>query len=137
MSKQLSLVDYPSSSGDFLHEPEKAVISSTFAPDKIVEEFEINGIFEKFKLFEDAHLDSFVEVTRIKDDRIGLALKTIESNFIRLLESDKVANIKKIQSDNDVDILMLDFNAITSIYRLLKLKRDNFSGIATSVIKLG
>ena len=137
MSKQLSLIDYPSSEEGELYEPGKPVIASAFISDVVIDVFERLGVFEKFFLYEDSSLSEFVEQTRIKQDMVDEALREIEGEFIRLLDSEDVAEIKKIQSDESIDSLICAFNAITNIHRVLKLKKNNFSSIASAIIKLG
>lgn len=137
MSKQLSLIDYPCDTDGHIHEPEKAVVLSSFIPGEIVDEFEQLGIFETFHLFEDQNLVDFSEQIRIKDDQIDVALRITEAIFVRLLSSERATQAQAIQSDDEIEKLMQEFNAITGIYKVLKLKRDKFSGIATAIIKLG
>lgn len=137
MSKQLSLIDYPSNDGVEVYEPEKSVIASAFISNEVIDSFERLGIFEKFCLYEDSSLSEFVEQTRVKQDMIDVALREVEDAFIRLLDSEDVAEIKKIQSGESIDALICAFNAITNIHHLLKLKKNNFSSIASAIIKLG
>ncbi|WP_047257904.1 hypothetical protein [Chromobacterium subtsugae] len=137
MSKQLSLIDYPSSDEGELYEPENSVIASAFISNEVIDNFERLGLFEKFRLYEDSSLSEFVEQTRVKQDVIDGALREIEATFIRLLDSEGVADIKKIQSDESIDTLICAFNAITNIHHVLKLKKNNFSNITSAIIKLG
>lgn len=137
MSRQLSLIDYPCDTDGHIHEPEKAVILSSFIPNEIFDEFDRLGIFESFHLFEDQNFEEFSEQKRIKDDQIDVALRFTEAIFVRLLSSARATQAQEIQSDDEIEKLILEFNAITGIYRVLKLKRDKFSGIAAAIIKLG
>nr|WED69771.1 hypothetical protein PJ912_09495 [Pectobacterium colocasium] len=75
--------------------------------------------------------------TRIKQDMIDDALREIEAIFIRLLDSESVAEIKKIQTDESIGALIGEFNVITNIHHLLNLKKNNFSSIDSAIIKLG
>ena len=137
MSKLLSLIDYQSNDEGEIYEPEKSVIASTFISNEVIDSFEILGLFEKFCLFEDSSLKEFVEQTRIKPDMIDSALREIEATFIRLLDSKRIADIKNVQSDECIETLIYEFNAITNIYHVLNLKKNNFSNITTAIIKLG
>ncbi|WP_156943126.1 hypothetical protein [Pseudogulbenkiania sp. MAI-1] len=137
MSKQLSLIDYPSSDEGEVYEPENSVIASAFISNEVIHNLERLGVFEKFRLYEDSSLSDFVEQTRIKQDMIDSALREIESEFIRLLDSKVVNEIKKIQSNESIDALICEFNVITNIYHILRLKNNNFSSISSAIIKLG
>lgn len=137
MSKQLSLIYYPSNDGGEVYEPEKSVIASTFISNELIDSFERLGVFEKFRLYEDSSLRDFVEQTRVKQDMIDDALRATEDAFIRLLDSEDVAEIKKIQSNDSIGSLICAFNAITNIHHVLILKKNNFSSIASAIIKLG
>lgn len=137
LSKQLSLIDYLNNDAGEVYEPEKSVIASAFISNEIIDSFERLGLFEKFHLYEDSSLREFVEQTRIKQGMINDALREIEATFIRLLDSKGVADIKKIQNDESIDALIGEFNAITNIHHVLKLKKNNFSNIASAIIKIG
>lgn len=137
MSKQLSLIDYPSNDAGEVYEPENSVVASAFISSEIIDNFERLGLFEKFRLYEDSSLSTFVEQTRIKQDMIDSALKEIEAAFIRLLDSEDVSEIKKIQTDESIDALIGAFGAISNIHHVLKLKKNNFSSITSAIIKLG
>lgn len=137
MSKQLSLIDYPCEADGQFHEPEKAVIISSFIPGDIVDELERLGVFESFRLFEDQDLTDFSEQKKIKEDQIDVALRTIEAIFVRLLSSERATQVQEVQSDDEIEKLMQEFNAVTGVYKVLRLKVDKFSGIATAIIKLG
>ncbi|MBA5201361.1 hypothetical protein H2Y56_18790 [Pectobacterium aroidearum] len=137
MSTQLSLVDYPRNDVGEVYEPENSVVASVFISNEIIDNFDRLGLFEKFHLYEDSSLSEFVVQTRIKQDMIDDALREIESTFIRLLDSEKVAEIKKIQTDESIGSLIGEFNVITNIHHLLNLKKNNFSSIDSAIIKLG
>jgi hypothetical protein len=137
MSQQLSLVDYPCSTDGRLYEPEKDVILSAFVNDDLINLFSAADVLEEFKLYEDSSLQSCTEVTRIKDDRIGVALECLASKLIRFLESERVEGLKKIQSEIEVSDLMGELQIISCAYNLIKLKRDNFANVVTAVVVLG
>lgn len=137
MSKQLSLIDYPGNDAGEVYEPENSVIASAFISNEVIDNFQRLGLFEKFRLYEDSSLSEFVEQTRIKQDMIDDALREIEAEFIRLLDSEGVAVIREIQSNESIDTIISAFNAITNIHHVLKLKKNNFSNIASAIIKLG
>jgi hypothetical protein len=137
MSQQISLIDYPCDTNGHIHEPEKAVILSCFISSEIVDKFDRLGIFESFQLFEDQNLEEFSEQKRIKDDQIDFALETTEAIFVRLLSSEPAIQAQEIQSDDDIERLMQEFNEITGIHKVLRLKLNKFSGAAAAIIKLG
>lgn len=137
MSKQLSLIDYPGNDAGEVYEPENSVIASAFISNEVIDNFQRLGLFERFRLYEDSSLSEFVEQTRIKQDMIDDALREIEAEFIRLLDSEGVADIRKIQTDESIDAIISAFNAITNIHHVLRLKKNNFSNIASAIIKLG
>ncbi|AWT14632.1 hypothetical protein DM611_10250 [Stenotrophomonas maltophilia] len=113
------------------------MIISSFIPGDIVDELERLGVFESFRLFEDQDLTDFSEQKKIKEDQIDVALRTIEAIFVRLLSSERATQVQEVQSDDEIERLMQEFNAVTGVYKVLRLKVDKFSGIATAIIKLG
>lgn len=137
MARQISLIDYPCSNGGEVYEPENSVITSAFISDQLINTLEALEVFEKFYLYEDSSLSDFVEQTRIKPGMIDNALRGVESEFIRLLDSEAVGEIKAIQSDESINALICAFNEITNIHHVLRLKKSNFSNISSAIIKLG
>lgn len=137
MSMQLSLVDYRASADGRLYEPRKAVITSAPVNQEMIDFFERNEFFEKFRLYEDSSLGSFSEFTRVRDDKAGIALKRLGEKLVQLLASKRAEDAKEIQSDDEIAYLMGEFHVVTSVYLLIKLKKENFSQVKTSVLKLG
>lgn len=137
MSQQLSLVDYPCDADGRLHEPEKSVILSTFVDQDLVDLFSTADLLEDFKLYEDSSFQSYVVVTRIRNDRIGVVLDCLASKLVQLLDSERVENFKSLQSEAEISSLMGELQIISCAYNLIKLKRDNFANAINSVVALG
>ncbi|MBN2976387.1 hypothetical protein [Pseudomonas lactucae] len=137
MSQQLLLVEYPCDEMGRMYEPETNLIQMASIDTDMVSFFDHDELFEESVLFEDQSFEDFTRIKRLKEDRIGLALERIAAKLMQVLDSERVENLKTLQTEAEVSTLMGELQAITGAYHLIKLKRDSFAASSSTVVMLG
>lgn len=137
MSQQLLLVEYPCDEMGRMYEPEVNMIQMASIDSDLIDFLDRDELFEESVLFEDHTLEDFTHIKRLREDRIGLALERVAAKLMQILESERVENLKTLQTEADVSTLMGELQAITGAYQLIKLKRDSFAASSSTVVMLG
>lgn len=137
MSQQLLLVEYPCDDMGRMYEPETNLIQMASIDSDLVNFLDHDELFEESRLFEDQSFEDFTHIKRLKEDRINLALERVAAKLMQVLDSERVENLKTLQTEAEVSTLMGELQAITGAYQLIKLKRDSFAAFSSTVVMLG
>lgn len=134
MTQQLQLVQFPQGDEGQIYEVERPEILTATINSDLAERLVSSDVLETIKLYEDASLESFSELVRLKDDQIGNALKIITSQLLHLIESDRVKGLLTMPSDPDVAGVMNELQSISSAYQVVKMKQDTFGSVDAAMV---
>lgn len=136
MSQQLQLVQFPHDEEGRLYESESPEILSIGVDSELSDLLRDEGLLETFKLYEDSTFQAYSEALRLKGDQIDNALRAITARLLQVLESEQVAGLATIHSEPEITNLMSALQSISGAYQVIKLKRDNFASLSSTIVVL-
>ncbi|KOR33008.1 hypothetical protein TI05_03720 [Achromatium sp. WMS3] len=93
---------------------------------------------EERSLYEEvAKPSDLLQIKCIKENAIDELSILLENEFIKVLNSEEVAQAKNITIKNTVPNIIANFRKLANIYHIAKLKMNKFSHHKNAIIKIG